>query len=82
MPVPRSSTEPGRPRAPDTLVDFHTGCDSSRGHHDDCHQPLNVNLSRSARGLTVVTKCADLVVTLKSTSVLNDAGKVATAWSY
>ena len=28
MPVPRRSTEPGRPRhrrAPDTLVDFHTG---------------------------------------------------------
>ena len=27
MPVPRRSTEPGRPRhrAPDTVVDFHTG---------------------------------------------------------
>ena len=25
MPVPRCSTEKGRPHAPDTLVDFHTG---------------------------------------------------------
>ena len=31
MPVPRRSTEPGRPRhrAPDTLVDFHTGDDAA-----------------------------------------------------
>ena len=29
-------------------------------------------------GLTVVTKCAERVVTEKSTSVLNDAGYVAT----
>merc|ERR1719409_1004341 len=30
MPVPRRSTEPGRPRAPDTLVDFHTGPDGQK----------------------------------------------------
>ena len=47
---------------------------SSRGHQDDCHQPLNVRRSRSACGLTVVTKCADVVVTLKRQSWLNDAG--------
>ena len=41
---------------------------------DDCHQPLNVRRSRSACGLTVVTKCADVVVTLKRQSWLNDAG--------
>ena len=27
MPVPHRSTEPARPRAPDALVDFHTGRD-------------------------------------------------------
>ena len=48
----RARSAASSPIAPDSLVDFHTGCDSSRGHQSACQQPLNVNLSRSACGLT------------------------------
>ena len=52
----------------------------ARGSHEDCHQPLKVRRLEAVEcGLTVVTKWADFVVTLNSTRVLKEAGKVAFA---
>ena len=47
---------------------------STLGIHAEFHQPLNVSRLPLWCGLTVVTKCAERVVTEKRQSVLNDAG--------